>query len=100
VGYYTEYKLEATEWPDELSKYLYQNFYSVDKYGGSVGDCKWYDHEKDMRTLSLQFSDIHFTLYGEGEKSGDIWKKHFLNGKMQLCNATITFEEFDPSKLE
>ena len=61
--------------------------------------CKWYDHEADMRTYSTQHPDILFTLSGEGENSGDMWRKYFKNGKMQKALATISYDDFDESKL-
>lgn len=61
---------------------------------------KWYEHENHMRKISLQYPDVIFELKGEGEESGDIWVKYFVNGKMQVCNATIVFEPFDEKKLK
>ena len=62
--------------------------------------CEWYNHEPEMRKLSSKFPDVLFTLKGAGEESWDIWKKHFKGGKMQICQAKITFEHFDEAKLE
>jgi len=62
--------------------------------------CKWYDHEINMRSISKDYPDTIFILEGEGEEAGDIWIKYFLNGKMQVAKAKITFEEFDPKKLK
>lgn len=62
--------------------------------------CKWYDHDKDMVAVSRDFPDTLFELSGEGEESGDIWKKYFLNGKVQVAKAKIIFEEFDVKKLK
>lgn len=103
MGYYTKFGLMARPWPDELTDYLLDHedrFYGIDCGGSSLDECKWYGHEEDMRKLSLEFPDIHFTLHGEGEESGDIWEKHFVKGKMQCCPATITFPTFDLAKLE
>jgi hypothetical protein len=61
--------------------------------------CKWYEHEDDMRKFSQLYPFILFEFSGEGEESGDIWKKYFLNGKMQICSARIEFEPFDETKL-
>jgi hypothetical protein len=61
--------------------------------------CKWYEHEDDMRKFSQLYPFILFELSGEGEESGDIWKKYFLNGKMKICSARIEFEPFDETKL-
>lgn len=63
-------------------------------------ETKWYDHEKDMREISKQYPDVIFQLNGEGEESGDIWVKYFVNGKMQVAKAKITFDDFDKKKLK
>lgn len=62
-------------------------------------ELKWYGHENDMRDLSKKFPTILMILSGEGEDSGDIWRKYFLNGKMQRASAKITFEDFDERKM-
>lgn len=63
------------------------------------GDGRWYEHEKDMREISSRYPHIFFTLTGEGEESGDLWKKYFLNGKCQVAKAAIVIAPFDPEKL-
>ena len=69
-------------------------------YNPFEDETKWYYHEVHMRKISLQYPDVIFELKGEGEESGDIWVKYFVNGKMQVCNATIVFEPFDEKKLK
>lgn len=44
---------------------------------------KWYDHERDMRMLSLLFPEAMFILYGKGEEAEDQWEKQFQNGRMR-----------------
>jgi hypothetical protein len=63
-------------------------------------ECKWYDHDEHMRQVSKANPETIFILEGEGEESGDIWKKYYLNGKRQEAKAIITFEPFDEKKLK
>lgn len=69
-------------------------------YDPFESECKWYEHEEDMKKVSKEYPETIFVLEGDGEESGDIWKKYFMNGKMQSCKAIMTFENFDESKLK
>lgn len=62
--------------------------------------CKWYDHHEDMVEMSKAFPNVVFELEGDGEESGDIWKTYYKNGKSQDCPVIMTFDEYDPNKLE
>lgn len=101
MGYYTRYKVTSlseginNEQVEELVLAVVEA-----KYGNPFEDeCKWYDHDVHMKEVSRQSPDIIFKLHGEGEESGDVWYKYYKNGKVQKCNAIITFEDFDESKL-
>ena len=74
--------------------------YGLSEDGTCNGECKWYDHEEDMRSFSEKYPTILFELEGEGEENGDHWFEYYLNGKMQRCKAIITFEPYDVTKLE
>ena len=63
-------------------------------------ETKWYEHETDVKSVSTEYPDVIFALIGDGEDSGDQWIKYFKNGKMQICRAKITFDDFDESKLK
>lgn len=64
--------------------------------------CKWYEHDEDMKALSLKFQDVIFMLHGEGEEEKDKWNKYYLNGMVQTCNASIvvTYPEFNFKELK
>lgn len=105
MGYYTNYSLETDS---QENKNIIEEFREIDgnaKYAiDANGDCqewtKWYDHEEDLKNFSKNYPDVIFILSGEGEESGDIWKKYFKNGKMQVAQAKISFEEFNENKLK
>jgi len=104
MGYYTEYTLEIENNIEEIESWCNENdrdgYNIYDAYIGDMDSCKWYEHEEDMRKLSLEFPTTLFTLSGKGEENEDTWIKYFKNGKMQVCKAKITYDSFDESKLK
>lgn len=110
MGYYTRYSLTwhevMTDYSADISKAIAASetelSMAVDCEGDTVEDCKWYDHEKDMREFSKKFVGVVFILHGVGEgrldDTPDIWNKYFCDGKMQVCRAKISFDPFN-SKL-
>lgn len=73
--------------------------YAIDENGDYYESVKWYDHEEDMRILSGRYPDVIFALEGEGMNQGDHWFEYYKNGKMQRCNAIVSFDEYDETKL-
>lgn len=114
MGYLTEYTLKChTDNYDTLDKIadmlkdigiigyaLYELMYNEEMNFYSCDAVTWYDHDDDMCKVSEAYPDILFELNGSGENSGDIWKTYYKGGKMQHTDAIITFDPFDPSKLE
>jgi hypothetical protein len=98
MGYYTRYEVEIKPDSNEIREAIEENEYMNYAFDGN--ECKWYEHEGDMKELSRQFPDALFKLTGEGEEAGDLWHKYFKNGKMQSCYAKIVYDEFDESKLK
>jgi hypothetical protein len=80
-------------------KYEYAS-YALRKDGSTNEPCKWYEHDDELKEFSKNYPNWLFTLEGKGEEAGDLWKKYFVNGKMQEAQAKIIFDEFDPAKLE
>jgi len=73
--------------------------YGVGEDGTGSDRTKWYDHQKDMKVLSEKFPTVLFTLNGEGEEGGDLWKEYWLGGKVQVAQARIVYDEFSPNAL-
>ena len=99
MGYETKYELEwdNTGLPaEDVLHFLntqtgYTRFEGSDQYVYFDDTIKWYDHDKDMVKLSKLYPDTLFTLSGEGEEPGDIWRYYFKAGRSQLARAKITF---------
>ena len=104
MGYYTRYELEVVEGNDELiGEFREDNEnaqWAIDNYGDSEEECKWYTHGEDLTAFSKKHPEALFKLSGEGEESGDMWAQYFKNGKSQRCQAIVTFEEYDETKLD
>ena len=117
MGYHTSYSLFAypisdpkiaDEIANALRKFDIINYALDWKYRftedgvefGAHDPVEWYESDEEMRVISKEFPDIHFELHGEGEMNDDIWTRHFVNGKAQLCMAEIVIPPFDPEKLK
>lgn len=114
MGYYTSYSLEARSkkfLPDDLKaiteklKELHVLDYALDDRWTEIkslelyddiffdgADCvKWYEHDRDMKELSLAFPDVIFCLHGQGEDPGDIWDDYWQNGTNEYCPVEIVY---------
>lgn len=103
MGYYTKYELqsepniiETDDFKEKFNKVCGDGEYDY----VLVEDCKWYQHEENMRDVSKLYPYTLFMLDGRGEVHGDIWRKYFFDGKMQFCEATIVFEDFNENNLK
>ena len=108
MGYYTKFELHAVDVEagspiimmeeEIIAKRLWQLIGGSDRYApksfeDAVGgdSMKWYDHEKDMTTLSEEFPNILFILEGVGEEFPDAWRKWFYNGKFEASYAEVVY---------
>lgn len=57
----------------------------------------WNNYIKDLCLISKKYSNAIVTVDCNSDE--DIWRVYFINGKYQIANATIVYEEFDPLKL-
>ena len=89
MGYYTNFDIE-TDNSEEVVKAIEEV-----SYYGYFNGIKWYDHEDDLKKVSLMFPDTEIFCSGEGEDYGDIWKKKALNGKIYRAKAVITFTDYE-----
>lgn len=100
MGYYTRYSLEtdandATVEDAILTRIKELSGYN---YGPFEDECKWYSFDKDMIAVSKEFPDVLFTLYGEGEESGDVWKAQYKNGLTASVKANLVYPEMPELK--
>lgn len=104
MGYFTEYELDIIEGPDHLIELLRAECegasFAISPDGATNFECKWYEHQKDMKAFSKKHPDALLMLSGEGEDNGDAWREYYRNGKMQVCKAVRVFPDYDPALLE
>lgn len=91
MGYYTSYELTVDKDGDKIHEEfisISNNFKWALEYAGEGSNrwypndsAKWYDHDIDMCALSKEYPDILFTLTGNGEDTGDIWRSWYRNGE-------------------
>lgn len=65
-----------------------------------VGQDTWYSEQEDMVLLSTKFPTVLFAIHREGENNDDMVDTYYWNGKMQVCPAIITYDDYDPAKME
>jgi hypothetical protein len=99
MGYYTYFELEVKSGNGWVQEYE-DDLKEIVGYNPLHKDVKWYSCEKDMKEFSIKHPKTVFMLTGSGEENGDLWHAYFLNGKMQMCKAIITYDDFDHSKLQ
>lgn len=99
MGYYTSYNL-YTEPKMKLDLELLETVtgYDWEEYSEghyTPGDTiKWYENGEDMKNLSKMFPDVTFTLEGDGEEQGDLWKTSYKDGAvLKSFSAVTTFIE-------
>jgi hypothetical protein len=110
MGYYTNYKLEATGFENaEAAEFFEFKLRKVSEYSGwdveinsrtfaleaTLSEAKWYDWQKDLEGLSKQFPNVTITVDGVGEEPGDIWRARVKNGLTKTAKATISFDGLD-----
>lgn len=110
MGYYTNYDLhvkpvkkeDVSDIFDELYRrdlfnYVFDKDFMYDDhtcalYFNAWGEQKWYEHDEDMEEISRQFPNCVFKLECNGE-DGDRWIVFYQNGKHELCQGKIVYEE-------
>jgi hypothetical protein len=104
MGYATEYTLEF-DTPDDygdikdflLKSTDYLADFEIEALldGGTL-TVSWYTNEEELLGLSRGFPATIFILHGAGEEQGDVWKKRFINGEVEIIRATLVFPDFEP----
>ena len=100
MGYKTEYSLDfdTPELGEEIAEAMGARGLDGDIAMGAHSQLGWYDHEVDMLILANMFPDTVFILSGIGDEFPDVWKKRFVNGRVDEVRADIVFPDFPPLK--
>lgn len=110
MSYYTRYSLQVTGTSDPtevIAQFLEEAGEDAQMAlrpdGSSADSVQWQTHESELLEFSELHPELRFTLAGHGEGTYhmpvDLWKKYFVGGKVQRCDAVITYPPFDPEQL-
>jgi hypothetical protein len=107
MGYYTYFDLQIEDQGDYeedlIKEFIEENEnakYGIDENGDCTDCFKWYGHEEEMKEFSKKFPKALFALHGNGDDSDDFWIKYFRDGKMQECQASLVYPEFNGNELK
>lgn len=104
MSYQTRYSLEIIEGnPSLIEKLRSENDWAHSMFNndGKPNDSgSWYSHSDDLCAFSMEHPFAVFKLIGEGEEVGDLWQKYFKDGKMQVCEAIISYHPYNPLYLK
>ena len=86
MGYYTQYALtvDSEDREHHESRILEESGYSSLEDG-----IKWYSHDEQLKAYSKANPGITFTLDGDGEEIGDVWRKWYRNGEVQEWRLVV-----------
>ena len=90
MGYDTSFSLRLVKGdPAEYDKFI-EKLRKKSGYDGLCdGDCydgegiHWYDHEKDLKSVTKKFPDLIIEVNGVGEDYDDIWTERWQNGRSE-----------------
>ena len=107
MGYYTSHELQTSLTNDIEQTKIIANFhevcenarYAISDEGYCNEPSKWRDPEDDLREFSKLYPEVLFTLIGDGEEQGDLWRLYVKNGKAQMATAVLTYPEYDESQM-
>ena len=97
MSYTTWYSLttepEAPEVIKELREENEDAKCALEEDGNGNDWITWYDATYHIKAYSKKHPDIHFIMHEEGEDACQC-KDYIRDGKMQVCNGRMVFEEF------
>lgn len=74
--------------------------YALDEGLGTYENVKWYEYRTHIAFVSKLFPEYLFTLKREGEEPGDHEQSFFKNGKIQMTQARLVYDEFNEDELK
>ena len=98
MGYYTDYTITTDKAIPEDFDEKFEQITDYSIYDMELLNVKWYDHKDDMLKISKEYPDILFTVDGDGEDQGDVWREYYKNGRMQRVEPKVIWPEFDEDK--
>lgn len=110
MGYYTEFDVDIYQEENFPDGRALSDDESAELWDSEISDNapdwssldeshKWYDYDKNMKTLSKACPHHVFMVAGDGEGDDDNWMEVFYNGKSTSVSAVLTYPPMDLSKI-
>lgn len=96
----TEVQIDETAVIAQLRSECTRAAWALEEDGSSRVETTWDTIDEDLKAFSLKHPTLIFEMYRMGDSDDDRVYTYYKNGKMQECPATITFDDYDESKLE
>jgi len=105
MGYYTYHNINIVAGDKSLlDSEEFQSFFekTTNYVFGVINErnVKWYDSEKDMVTISKQYPNVVFEVYGDGENYDDNWVAYYCNGKTAGGQGELVYPKVDITQLD
>ena len=107
MGYRTSYNLDIKDVDEQRKSVIIDELREFSEWAHDAidgdGNCAMEtsgEPDDELREFSQKHHDLVFEIQYTGDESEDFGYIYFKNGKMQQCEAKITFDEYDESKLK
>jgi hypothetical protein len=81
MGYYTRHEIKVHDRDEDVIVDALKRI-SGEYHRLFTEHIKWYNHRKHCLTVSSQYPDYLFSIYGYGEDEDGLWREDYYGGRL------------------